>query len=212
MKERTAMKNKKRLPRDIVIDSILRDIASYSGKTQSQLVKEAIVSQYIDPYWYPTIKVVYDQDLSIGQFLSLIWMDVDVIGNRDMAGIVKYAAEKTRLCLNCPSQKNVQSEFDYLYGLLESLILYLKADFKVHPTSLLERAIDNLITIINNDRTNTIKIDQTEIYRIIIQNWNCLYDKTKVFNLLRYMAKLQTGWQNLPSDRIELLSLLKRQK
>ncbi len=206
------MKNKKRLPRDIVIDSILRDIASYSGKTQSQLVKEAIVYQYIDPYWYPTIQMVYDQNLSIGQFLSLIWMNTDVIGKIDMTSIVTYAAEKTRLCMNYHSKNRVQSESDYLYGLLESLILYLRADFKSHPTSLLERTIDSLISIINNDKTNTDRIDQTEIYNIIIQNWNCLYDKTKVYNLLGYMANLQTGWQNLPSDRIELLSLLKSHK
>jgi len=191
-----------------IIKLIIHDEMISSGKSEQEILNEIILERYIDPYWYQIVKTAYEKRMSIGKFLALIWMNTDVIGKRDMIDLVKYASKKTANC-NSDLPNPTNPEWHHFCDLLESLSLYLSTALATRQSNALKNSIVKLSDIIADYNNNNINIGQLEIYQIIIENWYYLNDKVKVYNLLGTMAEMQTGWQDHPSDRIELLTLLR---
>ncbi len=200
-----------KVSKDTLIDQLIKDDALSSGRSESEIINNIILNHYVDPYWYPTIKIVYDRDLSIGQFLTLIWMNTDYIGNKDMSNIVKYAAEASK---HCPSDMPNPShpEWHHFCSLLESLKLYIEYESKKSESIELDRTASMLTDIIESYKRGDVQVGLSVIYQIILDNFIFLQDKGKVYNLMQSMTELlnENGWQNRPPDRIELLYCLKQ--
>lgn len=189
---------------------IIRDVSLCYGKSNSQILEDAILDQYVDPYWLPIINLVYEQDLNIGQFLSLIWMNTDVIGNRDMVNIVKFAADASKRCTSDrPDPDN--PEWYHFCGLLDSLRLYIMFEARKTGSSKLDQTALMLTDIIDSYKNGNIKSGLNVIYQIILDNWDTLCHKDKIYNLLGSLSEMCEG-QNLSSDRMTLIGLLNSTK
>ena len=193
--------------RNSLINLLIKDDVLSSGRSESEILNRIILDYYVDPYWYPVIKAMYEDHLTLGQTLELVWMNTDVIGNRDMSRIVKYAAEASQQgSSDLPNPAN--PEWHHFCSLLEALKLYIEYESKKSESIELDRTVTMLSDLVESYKNWDIRIGLSVIYQIILDNWDYLQSKVEVYNLLQSMAEIQMGWQNLPSDRIELLFLL----
>lgn len=193
-----------------LLNSIVNDDALVSGMTESLIIEDIIAEHYINPKYGDCIRCLYEQNASIGTVLSYIWIAVLSQEHEDLLDLVKYAGIKTKMCMGFPDTNN--PEWHHFMGLMESLGLYFQTAIKKNN----DRNLVNDKAWLDDLYSSYEKKDTTTgfypVYQLIINHWDYLKDKIKVYNLLQSMAELQTGWLNLPSDRIELLRTLKKIK
>ncbi len=194
-----------------LLSGIINDDAMVTGMSESLILEDIIASHYINPKYSGCIRCLYEQKTSIGTVLSYIWISVLSHDHEDLLDLVKYAGIRTKMCTGLPDVQNM--EWHHFMGLMESFDLYLQTFIEKDSSNknlVQDKAwLDELIKAFEKKDVTT---GFYPVYQLIINNWNYLKDLVKIYNLLQSMAELQTGWLNLPSDRIELLRTLKNIK
>lgn len=193
-----------------LIYRIIKDDSITSDIEENQVLENIVFTHFFCSYWYPIVKAMYERNLSIGETLAEIWKDTSVIGRTDMINIVVFAAEKTKECMYFPD--TMHPDWFHFCDLLESMYYILSTEHKRNHTVSEPFDRNAVFTIIEAYKNKDVRFELFLIYQVIINNWVVLKDRVKVYNLLQSMAEVQNGWRNLPSDRIELLRLLKEVK
>ncbi len=202
---------KRKIKKKSIIDLLVNDEASVSGKTDKERTEEILLERYLrDIRNKSIVEDMYNQ--GIGKGLSTFWLDAAYREDAsNKIGVLRYMIKLAETEGSVDVLDRKSPEFAHFIGQLELLYYKLRQEARNSESNRMKMETENMEKLIKLYRC--VKQEGRYIrliYHIINNNWPVLGDNQRAMFVLMDVALVQRKWLDTPETRIEFVSLLNK--